>query len=368
MKKAVLMILIGMLVVSSFILITSCSKKDDVITIGAILPLTGPAASFGQSCEQGIQLALDEINSSGNKLNVIIDNSEASPTKAVSIAKKMISIDNVPIILCLTTGETTALAPIADEKNFILITGTINPGAADLGTNVFRNASNLEQDAFKIMEYWIKNNIKKVSIIGLNLDAHISIQNLLVKEFPKNGGEIVLIENSFKGNTDFRTILQKIKNSQTEAVYILGYQEIGYILKQAYELGLKTKFFADPSMESDEVLSIAGKSAESVIYTRAAFNSESNDRIIREFVNSFNKKYNRNPDVFAAQFYDNIMILNGILKQKIYTYNEIRNALLNIKNYPGVSGKTSFLPNGDVKKPIMLKTVKNGKFVIFNEQ
>lgn len=350
------------------LLMVSCEQhKEKGLKIGIILPLTGSAASLGKSALQGAELAANELQNKEVKIKTYVEDSKASPTDAVTIVNRMISTNNIHAILCLTTGETSAIAPICEKNKVLLLTSTISPNAPDLGKYIFRNASNLYSDANLIMDYWQQNNIKNIAIIGLNADAVYLIEDYIKEKFPKRGGQITHIENVDRGTTDFRTILTKMKNNLPDGIYIFGYREIAFVIKQAYELGISTKFFGDPSTENKEILQIAGDKAEGIIYTRAEFDTQSNNPVIASFVKKFKKEYNVIPDVFAAQFYDNIMLLNRVHNVNSTT-EDMRKKLLNIVDYEGASGRTSFLSNGDVKKGIALKIIKNGEFVKLNKE
>lgn len=364
MKKLWIGIVIIAVVALAIVFFVNQTKKEpEEIKIGAILPLTGPAAMYGEYAKEGIQLAIDELQSEGARIEVIFEDSKGAPADAVTIAQKFVSAGNIPVVLCITTSETSAIAPILEKNKIVLITGTINPGAADLGEYIFRNATNLLLDAEKIIELCLKLGIKKVAIIGLTVDAHLKVEEFFKKEFKGKGGKVVAIENGERGDTDFRTQITKVKNTKPEAIYILGYNEIGYVLKQSKEMGIKAVFFSDPSMESPEILTIAGTATEDVIYTRAAFDPNSPDSIIQNFTRKYVDKYGQEPEVYAAQFYDDVNLIMLAAEKYGSTPDGIREGLLEVKNYPGVSGVTTFLPNGDVMKAVILKTVKNGKFI-----
>lgn len=344
------------------------SRDTSVVKIGVVLPLTGPAAQYGKYCQQGIALAITEANkvhaADGFQIQPIFEDSKADPKEAVTITKKLISVDHIPVILCLTTAVTSAIAPICERSQVVLITSTIAPKAADLGDYVFRNAANIVSDAEAMAEFAVSRmGLKKVAIIGLNVDAIRAVEEPLRSKIQSVGGELVAVEFGNKGDTDFRTQLTKIKSYNPQALYIFGYIEIAYMLKQAKEIGLDVQFLGDPSMESPKVIEIAGDAANGVIYTRAAFNLEDPRHEMKAFQNSYKDKYGQVPELFAAQMYDSTMILSSVIAKNGIKADDIRLGLLDVKDYSGVSGNTTFLPNGDVIKPVSFKTIQNGKFV-----
>jgi branched-chain amino acid transport system substrate-binding protein len=349
-----------------------CQKKGEV-KIGAIFPLTGTAAEYGKRAMQGTQLAVDEINEAGGikgrKLKLYVEDSQGDPKQAATIMNKFVSEGGYPIVLCLTTGETSVAAPIAQENEIVLLTGTVAPGVTEKGDYIFRNASNLILNANAMMDVCLDSlGLKRLAIIGLEIDAHLAVEKYVKKEFVARSGEVVAIENGQRGQTDFRTQLTKIKAKNPEALYILGYSEIATMMKQARELGIKAQFFGDPSMESPEVTRVAGSAAEGTIYTRSAFDPEDTSSVIRNFQKKYKERYGELGDEYAAEFFDSIHLIAIAIGKYGASSDDIRKGLMAIKDYPGVSGRTTFLPNRDVAKPVVLKMIKEGKFVPYSPE
>jgi len=344
------------------------APSSRTLKIGAVLPLTGPAGQYGKYCQQGMLLAFEEVNRQtstlGLRVEIIFEDSKADPKEAVAAANKLISVNKVPVLLCLTTSDTSALAPICERARVVLLTGTVAPGAADKGRFVFRNAADLAADAEAMADLCInKLGFKRIAMIGLHIDAHLAVERVFRRKVESLGGALVSVQYGNQGDTDFRTQLTLIKSADPEALYVLGYVEIAYILKQAREIGLQVQFLGDPSMESLKVVEIAGEAAEGVIYTRAAFDPNVSDQRVSAFRAAYKKRFDEEPEVFAAQSYDSIRILAHVITERGFSSEAISEGLLQVKDFPGVSGDTTFLPNGDVRKPVAFRMIKGGKFV-----
>jgi branched-chain amino acid transport system substrate-binding protein len=373
-KRRSLGILISVVVLAlvlGAILLHRPNEDADVVRIGVVLPLTGPAAQYGNYVLQGMQLAVDEVNGSGmlgdRRFQIVAEDSRADPKQAVTAVQKLTSVDRVPAILCLTTGDTSAVSPICQRTRTVLITETVAPGAADQGDFVFRNASNLAGDAEAMAHLCVERlGHKRVGMLALNIAALREIEGIFRSKLESLGGTLLPVEYGDKGDTDFRTQLTKLKAKSPEAVYLLGYVEVAYMLKQAGELGLNVQFLGDPSMESPKVLEIAGAAAEGVIYTRAAFDPQADDEKGKAFAAEYSARFGQQPEVFAAQTYDSVHILARVIDKGAASATAIREGLLKVKHYPGVSGQTTFLANGDVHKPTAFYTIKNGAFVRYS--
>lgn len=115
-------------------------------------------------------------------------------------------------------------------------------------------------------------------------------------------------------------------------------------------------------LEDPEIIQKVGDVAEGAIYTYRAYDPNSEQKEIKVFVENFRSKYGIEPDNWAAQSYDALKIVVLAIERGGYNSDGIKKALYGIRNFPGVSGLTSFDEYGDVIKPIRLKIVRNGEF------
>ena len=121
--------------------------------------------------------------------------------------------------------------------------------------------------------------------------------------------------------------------------------------------------FSCVGFDNPKILEIAGDAAEGVVFARPYYNPESQDPKVKSFVEYFTKKYNMVPGVYAAHAYDALRIVVEAIRKGGYSAEGIKTALYSIKDFPGVTGNTSFDEDGDVEKPIQIMEVKQGRFV-----
>ena len=368
MKKAVLMILIGILVVSSFILMSSCSKKEDVITIGAILPLTGDGAQYGEEDKNGFELALSEYEGS-NQIKIIYEDDKGTSSGGVNAFNKLYSVDKVPVIIGLMYSSVAlSVAPLGDENKVVLFSTTASsPELTNAGDYFFRNWPSDVFEGKEIAEFTFnKLNLRKGAIFTVNLDYGVGLKKVFKNVFESLGGEITKVEYYNQGDSDFKTQLKKIQAVNPDFIYLPGYyNEIGQLLKQAKELGIKAQFISCVGFDNPKILEIAGNAAEGVIFARPTYNPNSNEPIVNNFVNNYEKVYGQEPGVYAAHAYDALKILTYAIDSGGYSSEGIKNAIYEIQDFPGVTGLTSFDENGDVIKPIQIMKVSNQEFMNF---
>lgn len=349
---------------------TSSSAESRPITIGAVLCLTGSGAEYGKDAERGIMLAVDELNSqggiSGRRVRVLVEDDQTQPRVAVSAAEKLISVNDVKVIIgAVTSSSHLAIAPIADREQVVIISpGASNPSITDAGDFVFRNWISDELEGSRMAEYVYSQGVRSAAVLYINNDYGVGLKDVFTRRFGELGGKLPVIESYEQDATDFRTQLTKIASSHPDIIYLPGYyKELAGILNQSVELGIKIPMRSVVCFEDPKLLELAGKNAEGVIYSSPYFDPEAADTLVRAFVNAFKRRYDRIPGIFAAHAYDATRIIADAIRNSGYSGPQIRDALYHVKDYPGVSGATTFDQNGDVVKKVAIKTVRNGQFV-----
>ena len=360
-------IIILALTLSSF----GCAKKEpEEVKIGAVLPLTGDAAKWGESSKRAIDLAIDEINTgggiNGKKIKVIYEDDQGNAAAGTSAMNKLATVDKVPVVIgALFSSVTLAMAPIAESNKVVLISpASTAPKISEAGDYIFRNVAPDTFEAKEMAAFALKKvKFKRVAILYINNDYGVGLKNVFETEFKTLGGEIVGVESFEQGGTDFRAQLTKIKNAKPDAVYMPGYPpEMAQIMKQARELKISTQFLSVTVFEDAKVLEIAGKAAEGVIYTTQVFDPEAKDEVVQKFVTAYRDRYQATPDIFAGLSYDAAKIVALAMQQGGFQSEQIKNAIYKVQGFHGVTGLTTFDSNGDVTKPIGLKTLKEQQF------
>ena len=342
-------------------------EDQSPIKIGWVGPLTGDVAYLGQDSVKSAQLAVEEVNTAGGvngrSLELIIEDGKCSPKDGALAANKLINIDNVPVILggqC--SGELLAMAPIAEEKKVVLISGCSSaPTVTNAGDYTFRT---YPSDAFRgvFTADYLANTIgkKKVALLADLGDWGQGNKNSLSGRFQELNGQIVVSEDFVQESRDFRTSIAKIKNSDAEAVLFYGYTEASLaFLKQAEELGLNVPLIGGDTWGDAEIHK--NSFAEGIRYPD----------IVTNFSSAWKKKMEERGIPFSIctpKNYDNAKIIAEIMNRVGLDSEKIKNELYKVKDYPGVNGVITIDKNGDLASAEYdMLIVKNGKAEVENE-
>lgn len=330
-------------------------KSEETILIGANMELSGGVASFGQSMEEGLNLAIEEVNKegiNGKKIKLVKVDNKSDAAEATNGAIKLVNQDKVVAMIgAATSTNTLAQVQIAQDNKIPLITPTgTNPSITynkgKLNDYVFRTcfidpfqgtvAANFAKDELKVDTAAV--------LIDSASDYAKGLADAFIETFKKNGGKIVTEDAYIAKDTDFRATLTRIKSKNPEFIFVPGYyEEVGLILKQAREIGLDVPIMGGDGWDSPKLIEIAGAKATNNSYITNHYSSGDTDEKIQNFLKAYKDKYNdKSPDAFAALGYDTIYFLADAIKRAGSTDSEkIQKALTETKNLELVSGVMS---------------------------
>ena len=349
---------------------------QDTIKIGFFAPITGPAAADGASAKNAVELGLKEVNDAGGikgkKVDLLVYDDRLKAEEAVAIANKLIEKDKViGVVSGSYSGPTRVVAPIFQKAGIPMVAGyavhpdvTWDPKQKKPNDFIFRNGFLAEIEGAAAAEFTVKNlKAKKVSLIFMDNDFGRSISAGFAERAEKLGATILSKQMyKFPGEKDFRPFLTRIKEGNPDAIFAAGYyNEAASIVRQAKELGITSQIVGEEGFDSPKFLEIAGPAAEGVIIATNLDRDDSRP-LVQDFLKNYKKAYGEDADMVGASSYDAFMILVNAVQRAGTDPKAIQKALLETKDYNGLTGKISRFVQGEVVKPVQIQVVKGGKF------
>ncbi len=342
------------------------------VKIPVASPFTGPLATFGEGVKNGALLAAEDINKAGGingeKVKILLEDEMCDPKEAANVATKIAGMKDVYIVVGhLCSSSTLAALPIYKSAKLPAISpASTNVNIGKLSKYYFRNVYKDDFQGRFLARYANEAlKIKKVVIFYENNDYSIGLKNAFINEAKKRGIKILGQEAYTSDDTDFKPLLTKYRAFRPEAIFIPGYAPQGtLIISQAKELGMKCKFFGADGL--DDKIMLQNPDAEGLMIT-TPFIPDKAGKSAKKFIDEYKEKYKSDPNWFAANTYDAVMMAAEAIKKAGKNREKIREYLAGInspeKAFHGVTGATYFDKYGDCLKPAFIKTIKNGKWV-----
>jgi branched-chain amino acid transport system substrate-binding protein len=351
--------------------VAGCARRSaQPVTIGAVLPLTGDLAVYGQEMKKGIDLAVDQAakgkGSNRLRVTVLYEDDRGDPKTSVTAVEKLIATAKVPVIIGGAISATAVpCVPVAQRSHVVLFSpAATSPKLTGVSPYFFRNWPSDIYDGQAMGEFAARGlGFKRAAVLLVNNEWGVAISKEFERAFQAAGGKIVAKESYQQNATDFRAQLTKIKSTSPQAVYLPGYlKELSNILRQKKELDVSGTALSAYGFYDPKLLQTAGSAAEGAVFTAPAYDPKQRKPAVEAYVKAFHARYGKDPDIWSAQAYDAANIVLSALREGGRSGDELRDRIARVKGFDGVAGLTSFDAKGDVQKPLRLMTVRGGKF------
>ncbi|MEE9535870.1 MAG: penicillin-binding protein activator [Desulfobacterales bacterium] len=389
-------------------------------TIGCLLPLSGPYQTVGFRALKGIELALDRFSTQtdGPQMNIVVKDSGGSPEQTVMAMQELIDEQVAAIIGPIVTAEVAAFE--AQENRIPIITLTQKNNITSIGDYVFRNFITPEMQVKSIADYTTASlGLNRFAILYPDETYGVTFMNLFWDQLIENGGKVVGLEAYNPEHTDFADPIRKLaglyykipedlreaaelsseegnaqlgaqgdpdqpldlgngdenrqQNKEEEPEAIVDFDAIfipdspktvGLIIPQLAFYDVKDVYLIGTNLwHSDALIKMASRYVQGAIMPDGFF-AGSSAPVVQDFVKAFEDTYEEKPGFIEAVVYDSAMMVFSVLIQPDLRFkSELRNGLLNLADYSGVTGPTYFDENGEAQKQLYLLRIKGRKFV-----
>jgi branched-chain amino acid transport system substrate-binding protein len=296
------------------------ARAEDV-TVGMIVPMTGPSASTGKQDKAGAELYIaqhgDKVAGKTIKLVVKDDTGAADVTKR--LAQELVSNDHAAALMGFgLTPLALAVAPIATEaKTPEIVTAAATAVITEKSPYIVRTSFTLPQASAPMADWAFKNGIKKVVTVVIDYGPGLDAQKWFGDTFKKDGGEILEAIRIPLKNPDFAPFLQRAKDDKPDAVFVFVPSGFGALfMKEFVEQGLAKagiKLIGTGDVTDDDQVAGMGEAALGVVTTHhysAAHDSPEN----KAFVAAFEKANGFRPNFMAVAAYDGMALLYQALE------------------------------------------------------
>ncbi len=359
------------------------ASSSDTFKIGGIGPTTGDAAIYGTAVQNGIQLAVDEINEAGGingkQIEYKFEDDESDSEKSLNAYNNLKDWGMQMLVGTVTSTPCTAVVEETQADNMFQLTPSATAENSIQYENAFRMCFSDPNQGTASADYIADNGIAtKIAVIYNSSDTYSTGIYQKFAEEAKNKGLDVVAAEAFTAdqNKDFSVQIQKAKDAGAELVFLpIYYQEASLILAQANKAGFTPKYFGCDGM--DGLLALEGfdtSLAEGVMFL-TPFTADAEDEETQTFVSDFKDKFGETPIQFAADAYDCVYVIKAAAEKAEITpdmsTSEICDALKTAMTeitYDGLTGKQiTWGTDGEPTKLPTVVVVEGGKYKVLEE-
>ncbi len=376
-QRVVLRMLAGL---SLAALLVGCERKGPVaagdglpavIKIGVYMPMTGDTATFGTSSMGGIRLATEERNAAGgirgSRIELILEDDRGQPEEAKTVVTRLVTRDKVIAVLGeVGSARSIVAAAVCQQKGVPMLTpSSTNEKVTRKGDYIFRvcfidpfQGAAAAKFAANVLR------LKRAAIItDVKNDYSVGLTKAFRESFARLGGVVVIEKNYQAGDASFNAQLTSIREAGVDFAYAPGYYgDVGQIIKQARELGLRIPFIGGDGWDSPDLWR-GGKEALNGCFITNHYSVDNPDPRVQAFIAAYRQRNGDTPDALAALAYDGARVLyDAIERANSADGARIRDALAATRDFPGVTGAITLDANRNAVKPAVILELQDGAY------
>lgn len=372
-KKTTICRIIILCTMALFVL-TGCTKSAERREI--IIGVAWPFASNNSQFNEGIDLAVEEINRgggiNGRQLRLVKEDDGAELVKGMAIAESFAQNKEIQAVIGHRNSFISIpVSAVYDRAGLVMLSPAST--APDLTRNgyrhIFRNLPGDDEIARQMAIYLAKQGHRRLAIYYADDSYGIELANSFEDQARSQGIVIIDRFNFYNGPEDLRRLDKRWQAHGIDGIFIAhSLSEGSQFICDAGQAGINGPFFAGNALDSPSLPATAGQGAEGVIIG-SVFNPEADRVEVKKFVTNFRQEYKEMPGAYAALGYDAVKILAAAIEQSdVDKPSTVARELINLGRWPGVVGIHEFDAKGDdVGDLVALKKIQNGRFVIIEK-
>jgi branched-chain amino acid transport system substrate-binding protein len=352
-------------------------QAKETFTFGVALPTTGPAAPFGLDQVQALEWAIADINAAGGaggrKLRAVVLDSQARPQVGIDVVTRLISVEQVPLVITAFSPVVAAVAPIVNRGTVLtLVIGANSPRIASMGDYVYTTYPLADVDLTLLAKY-AREELKKANaaVLYINDEAGVYGSRVFRDNFEKLGGRIAAYESYEPNATDYTGAVLKIRAANPDIVHLQGNAgDSPQAIAQLRQLGVRVPITSYTAAYNPQMVKQLGAQADGLIVASLA-PGVADLPAVAAYVERWKKEKGREPNnVPVTQYvHDGAYIIKALVEHLDRTNTpltgaNLRKALLEVKSFTlPLTGDVTINENHTVLKPVYLLEVKGGAFV-----
>ena len=354
------------------LLLAAAAQADElVVKLGVSGPLSGANAFAGKDNENGVRLALEELNArkitvSGKavRFELVSEDDQGDPKAGVNVAQKFADAGVRFVLGPYNSGVAIPASRVYNDAGIVMSTVGTNPKITQAGyKSVFRIVASDTQVGASMAAYAARQlKLKNVGVIDDRTAFGQGIAAEFIKQAKASGLTVAGHEFTTDKATDFAAILTALKARKVDAIFFGGYAPQGApMARQIRSLGLNAKLLGGDTLCSPEMGKLGGDAvADNVLCAQggAILDKQAGGPA---FQAKYKQRFKQNPDVYAASFYDQVMFIAQAMRNTNSADPSVVAAALHTMSYKGVVGSYAYDEAGNMKQSaVTVYTFKDG--------
>jgi len=342
------------------------------VPIAGLVELSGTGATAGTNFDNGVKLAVKEINAAGglagNKIVYSSYDTQTNPGVAKALAQKAVDEKAYVVIGPVFSGSILVSMNETRKSEVPNIIGGEAAAITEQGNLYVFRCSFTQASAMPKVARYLQETVKAkaVAVIYVNNDFGKGGRDAIVKALEGRGVKVVADISSDPGQVDFSGPVLKVKQSNADALFVYtNEEESARALRELRKQGYDKPIVGESTLTNEKVIELAGEAANGVV-AHVGLTADAPNPTVQAFVKKYEAEYKTRPDHNAMKGYTGMHAIKAVqdkvgkLDQKAFA-KAMHGATISAAQYPGVLFDVRYDEKGDLDRESFIVKVANGR-------
>jgi branched-chain amino acid transport system substrate-binding protein len=359
-------------VLTAAVSVVSIAAAAQPVPIVGLVELSGSGATAGTNFNNGVKLAVKEINAAGGfggrPIEYTANDTQTNPGTAKALAAKAIDGNAYLVVGPVFSGSILVSMNETRRAEIPNIIGGEAAAITEQGNPYVLRCSFTQAAAMPKVTRYLKDSVKakSVAIIYVNNDFGKGGRDVIVKDLGAAGIKVVADVSTDPGQVDFSGPVLKVKQSNADALFIYtNEEESARALRELRKQGYDKPIVGESTLTNEKVVELAGDAANGVV-AHVGLTADAPNPTVQAFVKKYEAEYKSRPDHNAMKGYTGMWAAKAVqdkvgkLDQKAFA-KAMHGATISAKDYPGVLFDVRYDAKGDLDRESFIVKVVNGR-------
>ncbi len=348
------------------------AHAQQTLNITGIVELSGPGTTAGTNYNNGVRLAVAEINAAGGilgrRVNYTALDTQTNPGVAKSLAAKAVD-EGVPLVMGPVYSGSILVSMAETRRAEIpnMIGGEAAAITEQGNPYVFRASFTQAAAMPKVVRYIHEIvKAKTIAVIYVNNDFGKGGRDMVLKGLQGAGIQVVADISTDAGQVDFSSAVIRAKQANADALFVYcNEEESARLLRELRKQGYNKPVIGETTLANDKVIELAGDAANGVV-AHVGLTPDAPNPPVQAFAKRYLAEYKSKADHNAMKGYTSMHTAKAVFDKvgridpKAFAA-ALRGASIAVKDYPGVLFDVKFDNKGDLDRESFIVKVVNGK-------
>ena len=346
--------------------------QQEPIRIVGLVELSGTGTTSGTNFDNGIKLAVKEINAAGGilgrKVEYVSMDTQSAPQTAKALAQKAIDQNAYVVMGPVFSGSIIVSMVETKRAEIANFTGGEAASITQQGNPYIFRTSFTQSSAMPKVARYIKDDLKArtVAIIYVNNDFGKGGRDVMMKALDAQGIKVIADVSTDPGQLDFSGAVLKVKQSGADALFVYtNEEESARALRELKKQGYDKPIVGETTLTSQKVIELAGDAANGAI-AHVGLTADAPQPTIKAFDEKFQKEFKYKADHNGLKGYSAMYIVK-VMTERIGKVDSkalaaaMHGAKITTADNPGVLLDVAYDQNGDLDRAGFMTKVVDGK-------